>query len=82
MIKTTACIEGMMCSMCEAHINDTVRRSFPNAKKIKSSHRKGKLEFLSDEAVDERILREVIAAAGYACLSVESAEYKKKGLFG
>ena len=28
MIQTTLGIDGMMCSMCEAHINDTIRREF------------------------------------------------------
>ena len=27
MIKTTLKIEGMMCSMCEAHICDTIRKA-------------------------------------------------------
>ena len=28
MIKTTLKIDGMMCGMCESHINDTIRNSF------------------------------------------------------
>ena len=28
MIQTTVKISGMACSMCEAHINDTIRRAF------------------------------------------------------
>ena len=28
MIQTTVKISGMACSMCEAHINDTIRRTF------------------------------------------------------
>ena len=28
MIRTTVRISGMACSMCEAHINDTIRRTF------------------------------------------------------
>ena len=33
MIKTVLKIDGMMCSMCEAHINDAVRKYF-NVKKV------------------------------------------------
>ena len=40
MIKTTVKVDGMMCGMCEAHINDAIRRNF-NVKKVKSSHSKG-----------------------------------------
>ena len=39
MIKTTLKIEGMMCSMCEAHINDVIRKAVPGAKKVSSSHK-------------------------------------------
>jgi ATP-binding cassette subfamily B protein len=31
MIKTTLKIDGMMCSMCEAHINDVIRKTVPGA---------------------------------------------------
>lgn len=29
MVKITMEIEGMACAMCEAHINDAVRKAFP-----------------------------------------------------
>lgn len=28
MVKTILKIDGMMCGMCEAHINDCIRRAF------------------------------------------------------
>ena len=28
MVKTKVAVEGMMCGMCEAHVNDAVRNSF------------------------------------------------------
>ncbi len=37
MKKITVKIEGMMCGMCEAHICDTIRKAYPNAKKVKAS---------------------------------------------
>ena len=36
MIQTTVRISGMTCSMCEAHINDTIRRAF-SVEKVSSS---------------------------------------------
>ena len=52
MIKTTLRIAGMMCGMCEAHVNDAIRARF-NVKKVTSSHAKGECVILSDEALDE-----------------------------
>ena len=82
MIKTTLEIEGMMCSMCEAHINDVIRKVVPGAKKVSSSHAKGEASFLSEVAVDEKLLKSAVAATGYTWLSVNSAPYEKKGWFG
>ncbi len=82
MIKTTLKIEGMMCGMCEAHICDTIRKAVPEAKKVSASHRSGEASFLTETAVDENPLKDAIAATGYACLSVSSEPYEKKGLFG
>ncbi len=81
MIKTTLKIDGMMCSMCEAHINDVIRKAVPGAKKVSASHAKGEASFLTEEAIDEKPLKDAIAATGYACLDVESAPYEKKGWF-
>ena len=36
MIQTTAKVSGMACSMCEAHINDAVRRGGCEKSHIKS----------------------------------------------
>lgn len=80
MIQTTVKVDGMMCSMCEAHINDAVRRAF-SAKKVSSSHRKGETVILSEETPDAQKLREVIDATGYRVLDIASAPYKKASLF-
>ena len=81
MIKTTLKIDGMMCGMCETHINDVIRKTIPGAKKVASSHTRGESTFLTEEAPDEGRLKEAIAATGYTCLSVASEPYEKKGLF-
>ena len=82
MIKTTLKIDGMMCSMCEAHIQEVLRKSVPGAKKVSASHGKGEASCLSEEAPDAAALKAAIDATGYKCLGVDSAPYEKKGLFG
>ena len=52
MIQTTVKVSGMACSMCEAHINDTIRTAFP-VEKVSSSHSKGETVILSQEPLDE-----------------------------
>ena len=82
MVKTTVKIDGMMCSMCEAHICDTIRKAVPDAKKISASKGKKEASFLTEAPVDPAALQAVIDATGYPCLGVESAPYEKKGWFG
>lgn len=81
MIKTTLKIGGMMCSMCESHINDAIRRALP-VKKVSSSHRKGETVIISPEELDETRLRKAIEETGYELKEIKSEPYKKKGLFG
>jgi len=82
MYKITVKIEGMMCGMCEAHISDTIRRTFPVAKKVKATRRKKEATFLTDDTIDIEKLEKAISETGYTCLSVSSEERKKGGLFG
>ncbi|MDE7436129.1 MAG: cation transporter [Lachnospiraceae bacterium] len=83
MFKITLKIDGMMCGMCESHINDTIRKSFA-VKKVSSSHGKGKTEFITDTAIDEEQLRKAIAETGYTLVDIQTEPYEKKGfsLFG
>ena len=82
MIKTTLKIEGMMCSMCEAHICDTIRKAVPSAKNVTASRGKKEASFLTEDAADADLLKVTINETGYTCLSVESVPYEKRGLFG
>ncbi len=81
MIETRLRIDGMMCSMCEAHLNDAVRKAIP-VRKVSSSHTKGETVLVTEEAVDEQALRKAVEATGYRVLSVSAAPYEKKGFFG
>lgn len=68
--------------MCEAHINDVIRRIYPKAKKLVVSRKRNEAAFVSDETVDEETLRKSIAETGYTFVSYASEPYEKKGLFG
>lgn len=78
MVKTTLGIDGMMCGMCESHVNDTVRKSF-DVKKVTSSHSKGVTEIISESPIDEDKLKAAIGETGYTVTSVKSEPYEKKG---
>ena len=80
MYQITLGIDGMMCGMCESHINDAVRNVFP-VKKVSSSHSKGQTVILSETAIPEAELRPVIAKTGYELTGYAFAPYEKKGLF-
>ena len=81
MIKTTLKIDGMMCGMCESHVNDAVRKAFPEAKKVSSSHTKGQTVIQSEQELDEQKLRDAINATGYMAGEISTAVYEKKGFF-
>lgn len=71
-------IDGMMCGMCESHINDAIRREF-KVKKVTSSHAKKQTVILTEKPLDEDKLRKVIDDTGYKVTSIETLEEEKKG---
>ena len=80
MIKSTLNIEGMACNMCEAHIQDAIRKNF-DIKSVKANFRKNIAEVVSENELDETRLREVIDATGYEYKGMKKEPYQKKGLF-
>ena len=80
MIETTLKINGMMCGMCESHINEVVRKN-AQVNKVTSSHTKGETVIVSEAPVDVEKLKEAIAATGYTVTGAETKPYEKKGLF-
>ena len=38
MWKYTVQVNGMMCGMCESHVNDAVRKAFPVKKAVSYTH--------------------------------------------
>ena len=81
MFETTVKIDGMMCGMCEAHVNDAIRSKL-NVKKVTSSHSKGQTVILTEEDIPEADLRAAIEPTGYKVLGYKEEPYQKKGLFG
>ena len=59
MYQITLNIDGMMCAMCESHVNDAVRNAFP-VKKVTSSHSRGETVILSETAIPEAELRLIV----------------------
>lgn len=80
MIKTTVKVEGMMCGMCESHVNDAVRKAFQSAK-VSSSHSKGETVIISEMPIDEKKLKTAICATGYEVKGIISEPYEKKRIF-
>ena len=83
MVRTVLDVDGMACGMCEAHVNDAVRRAFP-VRKVSSSHLKGRTEILSEDHLDVEKLVGAVNATGYTVRGVreETAEKKRFSFFG
>ena len=80
MWKYTVHVEGMMCGMCESHVNDAVRKAFP-VKKVTSSRSKRETVVLSETELDEEALRSAISATGDEAGEIRQEPWEKKGLF-
>ncbi len=80
MTKITLKIDGMMCGMCEAHVNDAMRQNF-KVKKVMSSHSKGETVIVSETDITDDQLKSVLDKVGYTLVSSSREPYVKKGLF-
>ena len=85
MYKTVVSVDGMMCGMCESHVNDAVRNAFA-VDKVTSSRKNKQTVIYSKEKLDEEKLLATIEATGYTAALIEVREEEKKGflrkLFG
>ena len=73
-------VSGMMCGMCESHVNNAVRNALP-VKKVASSRKKRETTVISETELDEKDLRDAISATGYEVGEIVKEPYEKKGLF-
>lgn len=85
MVRMTLKIDGMMCQMCQSHVNDLIRRDF-DVKKVSSSFSKGEAVIICKEPLDEGKLRKSLEGIGYKLLSCTTEPEEEKhgflGLFG
>ena len=75
-------VNGMMCGMCEAHINEAVRKAFPKIKKVSSSRGKNLTVIISEEDLDHDSIKKTITATGYDVGEISSKPHEKKGRLG
>ena len=80
MYKITLGVDGMMCNMCEAHVNDNIRNNY-KVKKVESSHSKNETVIIAKEEIAENDLKNTIEETGYKLTSYQIEPYEKKGLF-
>lgn len=72
-VKTVLTITDMACSMCEAHVNDSIRKAFGNeygVKKVKSSHKKNRTEIVSEKPLPDDEIKKVIGETGYTLTDI------------
>lgn len=81
MIKITVKVNGMMCGMCEAHVNDAIRRTLP-VKKVTSNYKRGETVILCEHDIEDDRIAAAIKESGYDFLGVTREEAKSGGLFG
>ena len=81
MYQTTVKIDGMMCGMCESHVNDAIRAKL-SAKKVRSSHKKGETFIISENELTKQMVTAALDGSGYTVMNVTCEPYEKKGLFG
>ncbi len=67
--ETRVSVDGMMCGMCEAHVNDAVRRAV-SPQKVKSSFSKGETLIVTLGKPDLEAIRKAIDGTGYTVTGI------------
>ena len=80
MVKIILNIEGMACNMCEAHMNDAVRKTF-DVKKVTSSHKDKETVIITENDIEDAKLQTLVEETGYDLKNISREPYEKKGLF-
>ena len=79
MIRITVKVDGMMCGMCEAHVNDAIRKHL-TVKKVTSSRKKKETVILAEQDIPDDRIEAVIRDSGYTPLELAREEEKPRGL--
>ncbi len=80
MYKIILSIDGMKCGMCEAHINDLVRKKI-KVNKVSSNHKKNETTIICDTYLSNELLNNIFDGSGYKINNVKR-EDAKKTIFG
>ncbi|MDD6311075.1 MAG: heavy metal-associated domain-containing protein [Firmicutes bacterium] len=64
MIKTTINIEGMMCGMCEKHMNDAISEGF-TVQEVTSSREENQTVVISEGSLDSDKVKQIVADTGF-----------------
>ena len=62
--EITIPVEGMKCGMCEAHVNDIIRKNF-DVKSVKTSARKNNVFIKYENDLDLDLMKEKLKEFGY-----------------
>ena len=81
MVQITVGVDGMACSMCEAHVSDAIRKAFP-VNKLSDIHTLGQAVIVADSDIAEADIAKALEPTGYRMVSYSCAPYQKKKLFG
>lgn len=73
-------IDGMMCGMCEMHVEEAIKKAM-KVKTAKASHIKNTLVVIAEENFVEEDFKKILDPTGYRILSFKKTEAIKK-LFG
>ena len=77
MVQITVGVDGMACSMCEAHVSDAIRKAFP-VKKVTANHTKGQAVIVAENEIAEADIAKALEPTGYRMVSYSCAPYQKK----
>lgn len=77
MVKMIVGVEGMACGMCESHINEAIRNTFP-VDSVSSSRSKKETDIVAKDLIPEEKIRKVIDQTGYQVTSYRVEPYEKK----
>ena len=77
MVKTVLSVDSLVCDMCDAHMNDAIRRAF-KVKKVTSSHAKGETVIITKNELTREDIEKAVSETGYRILSMKTEPYEKK----
>ena len=80
MEQIIAKIDGMMCGMCESHMNYMVRNNF-KVKKVTSSHAKKETVIERKKALMMQNLQKKLRSLATRCLASNISLMRRKGYF-